>query len=104
MSIKKTKNVQTIVAVNIPSLKKHFILRRYNGCNHEHTNKIEAETITGFHIHIATERYQKYKQKAEGYAQKTDRYNNVNGALQCLLEDANFEEPPTLQINLLEEP
>ena len=60
---------------------------------------IEGEMVTGFHIHIATERYQREK-NVFGYAQSTTRYSDVNGALQCLLSDANFEEPSGLQVSL----
>lgn len=80
----------------------YFFLLRYNGCNHQHTNDIEGESMTGFHIHTATERYQKIK-KVEGYAQPTTRYSNVNQALKCLLEDANFDESTMLQQSLFEE-
>ena len=48
-----------LLVVKIPDSKKYFPLCRYNGSNHQHTNKIEGELITGFHIHTATERYQK---------------------------------------------
>lgn len=88
-----------ILAVRIPGSKKYFPLCRYNGSNHQHTNKIEGKVITGFHIHTATERYQR-KKNVFGYAQSTTRYSDVNGALQCLLADANFEEPSGLQISL----
>src|SRR6266850_7056893 len=36
-----------------------FRLRRYNGFSHEHSNILEAEKFYKFHIHTATERYQK---------------------------------------------
>src|SRR5437899_9275123 len=36
-----------------------FILRRYNGKNHRHGNKLEKQQpFYDFHIHTATERYQ----------------------------------------------
>lgn len=88
-----------LLVVRIPDSNKYFPLCRYNGSNHQHTNEIEGELITGFHIHIATERYQRRK-KVFGYAQSTTRYSDVNGAIQCLLEDANFEETSGLQMNL----
>lgn len=95
-------NFSVLLVVRIPDPKKYFQLCRYNGSNHQHSNDIEGEMITGFHIHTATERYQR-KKNVFGYAQSTSRYSDVNGALQCLLEDANFEEPSGLQINLFEE-
>ncbi len=88
-----------ILVVRIPGSKKYFPLCRYNGSNHQHTDTIEGDVITGFHIHTATERYQR-KKKVFGYAQSTTRYSDVNEALQCLLSDANFEEPSGLQVSL----
>ncbi len=85
--------------------KKTFLLRRYNGKSHEHTNKIERETLAyTFHIHEATERYQQLTSgpariREEGYAEVTDRYSTVEGALDCALEDCNFRiapQPPTI--------
>lgn len=71
-----------------------FCIRRYNGNNHIHYNRIENnEKISGFHIHIATERYQERNQEEESYAIETDRYTNVKEALECLIEDANFITP-----------
>ena len=88
-----------VLVVIIPDSKKYFPLCRYNGSNHQHSNDIEGEMVTGFHIHTATERYQR-KKNVFGYAQSTTRYSDVNGALQCLLSDANFEEPSGLQVSL----
>lgn len=67
-----------------------FRLKRYNGDSHEHTNSIEKETIEGFHIHTATERYQTKGHKPEDYAQKTLNYYDWNTALQAMLKDNNF--------------
>ncbi len=92
-------NFSVILVVRISGSKNFFPLCRYNGSNHQHTNKIEKEVIRGFHIHIATERYQR-KKNVFGYAQSTTRYSDVNGAIQCLFADANFEEPSGLQISL----
>lgn len=51
-----------------------FRLRRYNGKSHEHTNRIEKVTFYGFHIHTATERYQRLDtERPEPYAEVTDR-------------------------------
>ena len=35
------------------------------------------------------------------YAEETDRYNNLEGALQCLIQDAGFELPAQLEFNFL---
>ncbi len=71
-----------------------FILRRYNGKSHEHTNNLEGTKFRDFHIHYATERYQKLgSTKAEKYAKVTNRYSDIVGALDCLLEDCGFIFP-----------
>lgn len=65
-----------------------FLLRRYNGKSHEHSNKIEKEApFYDFHIHYATERYQKEGYKEEYYAKPTNRYSDIHGAINCLIED-----------------
>lgn len=39
-------------------MKKGFVLRRYNGKSHQHTNWLETEVgFYDFHIHQSTERY-----------------------------------------------
>ncbi|MCE2393409.1 hypothetical protein J4G02_02210 [Candidatus Poribacteria bacterium] len=65
-----------------------------------HTNRIEREEISGCHIHSATERYQLRGQREDSYAQSTNRYHDLSGALKCLINDANFEEPPQHQQEL----
>ena len=66
-------------------------LKRYNGSSHNHPNHLE-QTSTGYntHIHIATERYIKANKKPEGFAEVTDRYSSVEGALHCLVKDCNI--------------
>jgi len=84
-----------ILSYSPPNTNATINLRRYNGKSHEHTNNLEKMKFeTAFHIHIATERYQKAKLKAEKYAEQTDRYNDIHGALQCMLDDCGFKEPP----------
>ena len=78
-----------------------FILKRYN-CKQQHTNFLESETIFGYHIHTATQRYQEIGRKSEGYAEQTTRYNNALGALKCLIADCNFKKPPVDQYELFE--
>ena len=90
-----------ILAVLVPFSDRVFRLRRYNGWTNPHTNRIEREEVEGFHIHFATERYQRRGQKEDGYAEETDRYRNLDEAVQCLIEDANFEKPPQTQLEIL---
>lgn len=71
-----------------------FHLRRYDGM-HEHTNRLEStrrnkDKFYDFHIHTATERYQESAFADDGYAEVTERYNDIDGAFRCLLDDANL--------------
>lgn len=80
-----------ILGVRVPQTTRIFRLRRYNGQSHQHTNRLERETFYGFHIHLATERYQELGGREDAYAQTTNRYGDLQGALGCLLQDAGFE-------------
>lgn len=71
---------------------KIFILRRYNGKSHEHTNSIERQTFYDFHIHMATERYQAEGFHEEKYAEPTSRYATLRQAFECLMDDCNVRE------------
>ena len=90
-----------ILGVHLPS-GEIFRLRRYNGRNHEHTNPLERETFYDFHIHMATERYQGFGkiQNEERYATRTERFADLQGAIECLLEDCAFREGPGTQLRL----
>jgi len=83
-----------ILAYSVPSSSQVFLLRRYNGKSHEHTNKIERQTFYDFHIHFATERYQRSGWKDEAYAEVTNRYADFQGALDCLIQDCALVLPP----------
>ena len=89
-----------ILAVHVPQSNQLFRLRRCNGNSHEHTNHIEGETFYGFHTHIATERYQEIGSREDAYAEATDRYDDFEGALDCLEKDAGFDVPPSDQLSL----
>jgi hypothetical protein len=71
-----------------------FRLRRHNGSSHDHPNRLEATLVTGFHAHVATERYQAAGFKEDGYAEATNSYSDLPGAIRHMLSVANFE-PPT---------
>jgi len=73
-----------------------FILRRYNGRSHEHTNSIEQETFYNFHIHQATERYQELGAKEATYAQPSNNYNSLQEAIDCMFEECKFITPPEI--------
>jgi hypothetical protein len=83
-----------ILGYRVPGVNTVFRLRRYNGKSHVHTNTIEHETIRGFHMHLATERYQQIGGlKEDGYAQETNRYWNLESAIERLIEDCGFVFP-----------
>lgn len=67
-------------------------LRRYNGPNHRHSNRLEKETL-GYncHIHKATEKYIQSNKKPDGFAEVTNEYKTLNGALHCLSHDCNIQ-------------
>lgn len=65
-----------------------LILARYNGPSHVHGNKLEGDTLRHVcHIHKATERYLSLGVTAEGFAEASQRYCTVEGALHCLVTD-----------------
>ena len=44
---------------------------RFNGNHGRHKNRIEGNVISGPHIHLMTERYQKHTTHPDGYAEPT---------------------------------
>lgn len=66
--------------------------------NARDNNKIEKQKILGYHIHYATERYQRIGYDEDTFAEETDRYDNFEGALRCLIQDGNFQLPPQLTL------
>lgn len=90
-----------ILAVRVPQSNRLFRLRRHNGKSHEHTNSIEGDIFYGFHIHMATERYQELGSREDAYALTTDRYSDFAGAVDCMLVDAGFDIPLGDQLSFL---
>ena len=80
-----------VLMVRVPNSNRWFRLRRYNGNNHEHKNLIERNRISDFHIHTATERYQRRGMREDGYAEPTDRFSDYDSAVRCLAEDTAVE-------------
>ena len=97
---KNLANFSAILAVRVPKSNNFFRLLRYNGHHAPHTNRIEGNIIDGYHIHRATERYQKLGSHEDTYAEATNRYIDLEGALNCLLEDTGFDLPPDPQSRL----
>ncbi len=66
-------------------------LARYNGSDHPHNNPLEmAEVSMVFHIHRATERYMAAGMKPEHFAEATDRFKDLRGALKCIVSDCKI--------------
>lgn len=80
-----------------------FRLRRYNGKSHEHTNPIEGGTFYDYHIHQATERYQKIGAREDSYAEPSNRFSDFHQAISCIINDCGFEIPSGTQRSLFEE-
>ena len=96
---KYPSDFSVILAVRNPKTGVLFRLRRYNSISKRpHNNKIEKQKILGYHIHYATERYQRIGCDEDTFAKETDRYSDLEGAIQCLIQDANFELPPQLTL------
>lgn len=98
---RKPTDFSAILGWKYPGTNVWINLKRYNGLSHEHTNKIERDTFFDYHIHTATERYQWLGGDAEAFAECTDRYTTLDGALACLIEDCGFVLPDDerMQIN-----
>ncbi len=83
-----------ILAYLPPGSNVWFRLRRFNGSNHEHTNKIEESKVSFTnHIHYATERYQNLGMKEDAYAEADPRFYDLEGAVDALIADCGFKLP-----------
>jgi hypothetical protein len=101
ISIENPLDFSAILGYTPPKSTKLFLLRRYNGRSHEHKNKLEKEDpFYNYHIHTATERYQREGTKEEYYAEVTDRYSTPQEALNCLIVDCNVDLPINAQLRL----
>ncbi|MGA4530007.1 DUF6978 family protein [Ectopseudomonas chengduensis] len=66
-------------------------LARYIGSDHPHYNPLDGTRSDNHcHIHRATERYMSAGRKAEHYAESTDRYTDLDGALRAMIEDCKI--------------
>lgn len=92
-----------ILAFRPAGLGQLFRLRRYNGKSHEHTNTLEGIRFYNFHIHTATERYQESGLREDSFAEETDRFQDFNGAIRCMLADCGFQIPLDPQRDLFME-
>ena len=87
-----------VLGYQLPHVHTVFRLRRYNGKSHQHTNVLENETFYDFHIHTATEKYQRPGFREDHHAVTTSGYSDLRGAIDCLLNECGFrvsiEESP----------
>jgi hypothetical protein len=68
-----------------------LLLARYNGSEHVHTNPDGERISYTTHIHRAIAEYLQAGLKADVYAEKTDRYHDIAGAVAALASDFNIE-------------
>lgn len=99
-SKKNPMNFSVVLGFSSPGSNLLFRLLRHNGKGHPHVNRIEGEKFYDFHIHQATERYQDLGMDEDAYAERTDRFEDFDSALECMLEDGNFTVPDELQLTL----
>lgn len=67
------------------------MLLRCNGSDHQHPNALERERIEfRYHVHYATERYIQANRKPEAYAEETQAYRTLAGALHHLVQRAHI--------------
>ncbi len=77
----------------LPESTRVFRLRRHNGNSHDHPNRLEQAVVRGFHVHLATERYQLAGYEEDGYAETTNSYRDLAGAIHSMIAIANFSPP-----------
>lgn len=68
------------------------ILMRCNGASHPHKNHIEGTrfSLGHYHVHKATERYIEKGYESEHFAEITNEYTSVEGALHRLCAECNI--------------
>src|SRR5579862_2084939 len=83
-----------ILGFRRPKETRWFKLRRYNGLHPgAHKNKIEKKWLERtFHIHTATERYQRAGFEEEGFAVVSTKYADIRGALDLMIAECGFEK------------
>jgi hypothetical protein len=90
-----------ILALCFSDSNRMFKLRRYNGKSHRHRNKIEDQVFYDFHVHEATERYQRLGVKEEYFAQPTSEYSDLTGAIRVCMKECNIAPPSGVTERLL---
>ena len=101
ISIENPLDFSVILGYTPAKSTKPFLLRRYNGRSHEHKNRLEKEDVFyDYHIHTATERYQREGSKEEYFAEISGKYTTPQEALNCLITDCNVALPIESQLSL----
>lgn len=101
ISLENPLDFSVILGYTPSKATKPFLLRRYNGRSHEHKNRLEKEEVFyDYHIHQATEKYQREGAKEEYFAEKSGRYTTPREALNCLISDCSISLPPESQLKL----
>lgn len=95
-----TIDFSAILAYLVPNSNRVFRLRRYNGKSHDHTNTIEGDTLYGFHIHQATERYQNMGKPEDTYAVQSDEFNGLDSAVSVMFRQCKFVLPDNFQLRM----
>ena len=93
----------SVILVCKDSNKNDQVVLRLNGNHGRHKNRIEKNVVEGPHIHIMTERYQLRTTHPDGYAEATDEYVDLEGAVQAFIDMANIGYAGTRSIRKLEE-
>jgi hypothetical protein len=97
-------NFSVILSMTGPGTNRIFRLRRYNSKTHQHSNRLEgSDRFYSFHIHQATERYQEAGWDEDSYAEPTERFADLHGAIKCMFQDCGFILPEAEQLILFEE-
>ena len=91
-----------ILAWRAPGSNVLFRLRRYNGRAHWHSNTIEADRFYSAHIHLATERYQAIGEREDFFAEPSNRFADLDGALACMAVDCALAAPGPSQLTLFD--
>ena len=87
--VDRPSNFSVILVYRDSNKNDHAILR-LNGNHGRHKNRLEGNVVNGPHIHRMTERYQMRTTHPDGFAEATDRYTDLNGAIELFMEMVNL--------------
>ena len=93
----------SVVLVYKDSNRNDRVILRLNGNHGRHRNRIEGTIVDGPHIHKMTERYQRRTNHPDGYAEATERYSDLDGAIEAFMEIANVKYDENRKTRRLED-